>query len=1782
MGRNSRRLTMNPNAQEPIDAIDLVRQRTLRVLKSVLGNVSKLDDTSDESMLRVMKDELIDKWSDYIHAYESHEEALSSLSMSAELNGIAQEYLEHHNKYVQAKVHVSRLLTQLQVRLEPVPLEARQAATPQIASSFKMPPIRITPFDGNVCNWIEFKATCESVLRETIPDVQRLQYLKDSLLGEPRTLVSHILPADGSYQRAMNLLKGRYDNTRAIVNENLRQFYAMPSMSGPNASMLRSMLNTVNGFLSALASCNIDTSSWNSIIIFHVSQRFDKTTLEQWEERLEGQRNVPELRKLLEFLEMRIIVTETTETFSDRTTDRASKALQKPQPYKQPYEQKRALDKVKTFYTIKSDYKCVFCAKNHLPSRCDELSRMPPKDRNSIVTRNNLCANCFYPHDVNACPFLPACKKCSQPHNTLLHVNEPQMFLNQVESDQSVEPVDATISSSISDPQEEVLRQISDEYFYHVKETDSARGLLATALVPTKSNHHSVLLKALVDGGSTGNLITVNACRLLHIKYPRLTIPMTGVGGSPVGNVVGRITISIGSVYNKQYSLTIQALVVRSIGDVRGVDKSLRDGWTHLDGLSLADPTYHEPGEIDMLLGTIAHADIMLPQLKKGKRGDPIAQHTELGWLVFGSMRVSNGLKLNCNHVNMISQITEVSDSDLCKQLQAFWEIEEVASRRILTADEQLAEETFVRTVRRTEDGKFMVDLPFKPNAMATIGESREIAERRYRALQRRLERNPQLKQSYDAVFEEYLQLNHMQLVDDKPNTQVFIPHHPVIKETSTTTKVRNVFDASMKTSNGVALNQCLCVGPTIQPELFEQLIQWRKFEFALSGDIEKMYRQMWINPKHANYQCILWQRPGSSSIEEYRLMTVTFGTSSAPFQAVRGLHEVGERIKEVNAELAKIIQNNFYIDDFLKSFKTIEGARQCRETITNTLAQYGFHLRKWKSNDGRTLTGIDESDRECGAESESIFKTLGLVWDAEEDTFIFKPVKVDFPKIWTKRKVLSIIAKLFDPLGWLAPFVIRAKVFMQDIWRLPTSNNWDAALPDQLLHHWIPLVNELTASNPITIPRWLKLSNANETIEIHAFCDASNLAYVACVYVRVSNETGMAACNLIAAKTRVAPIKMTTIPRLELCGALLASKLVVRCKLALRIPEAKVIAWCDSKIVLAWLATHPSKWVTFVANRVSEIQEAIPSRQWLHIPTKQNPADIASRGKPMEELKSCQLWWHGPRFLTTREINPSQDFTLPIEYAPEKRKTLKNFHVITPIPNDVLDKFSDYTQLLRFTCHALRWLTKIKTKGAGHEPISAIEVEAAEKQWIRVVQREHFGHEIGRLRVNRALPMQSKLLRLTPFLDDSGVLRMNGRVGNAEIMEQKRAIILPSDSRFVFLLIQHYHSQQVMHGGVQITLRALREKYWIIHMRRQVQKLIHKCIVCYRTKKLLLTQRMAELPSFRTRQARPFTFVGTDYAGYFEIKASERKNAPTTKAYIALFMCLTTKAFHLEVACDLSSAEFIMVFENFIARRGIPNTVWSDNATNYIGAEREIHELHEQWLKQTSDVTRLMASKRIVFKHIPARASHMAGIWERAVSQVKYHLKRVMKDTKLTARRFDHVLKQIECCLNSRPLWAVTPTEDDIEVITPSHFFNFEPINTLPRPDLEHIPMNRLDQYQYLYRLYTEFWRCWSKEYLTELQPRRKWNKEKPNVRVGQIVVVSEDNLPPSRWPIGKIIAVYPGKDELIRTVAVLCRGKELKRPIHRLGILPILDNDELNHSEMEQLNAGENVASI
>lgn len=324
-----------------------------------------------------------------------------------------------------------------------------------------------------------------------------------------------------------------------------------------------------------------------------------------------------------------------------------------------------------------------------------------------------------------------------------------------------------------------------------------------------------------------------------------------------------------------------------------------------------------------------------------------------------------------------------------------------------------MAEDIFKETTKRSEDGRFMVKLPLKTNPTKDLGESLHIAKKRYQYLQKRFESKPEFHRKYNQCIEEYLELNHMELTDENQKPRNYLPHHPVIKESSSTTKIRPVFDASCKTDNGNSLNSVLLVGPTIQPDLFSILIHWRKNQYAITGDIEKMYRQVWVCPEDSEYQRILHQPSDSDKISSYRLKTVTFGVAAAPFLAIRSLFQIGEDIKATQPELARKIQAQFYVDDHFDSTHDKIQAKRAITDIVSTLDKYGFKLRKWKANDKSILAGLPESEREDGSDELSTFKTLGIQWQPSTDQFLFVSAELpDNITNWTKRTFYQISPK--------------------------------------------------------------------------------------------------------------------------------------------------------------------------------------------------------------------------------------------------------------------------------------------------------------------------------------------------------------------------------------------------------------------------------------------------------------------------------------------------------------------------------------------------------------------------------------------------------------------------------------------------------------------------------------------------------------------------------------------------------------------------------------------------
>lgn len=930
--------------------------------------------------------------------------------------------------------------------------------------------------------------------------------------------------------------------------------------------------------------------------------------------------------------------------------------------------------------------------------------------------------------------------------------------------------------------------------------------LLATALIPVRQKTGNVIcLRALLDQGSTTNIITESAAQLLRAdKIPTHTSIM-GIGNIQTGLIKNKTHISIGSYYDKQFSLNIETAIVPKLTSLPEISTVSTQSWAHIQGLQLADPTYFKAGRIDLLLGAEAVANILMDGIKRDKPTMPIAQQTKLGWVLSGGC-ADNTTKVHCNLT------LHDETNDITEQLRKFWEVEEVEQPPQRILDEIEIETQFQTSVQRCADGKFMVKLPFKssPNDPNFLGDSFKSAMAQYLNLERKLNKNPATAVAYAECMTDYLTLNHMRVATKNEvgaDQNYYLPHHAVIKETSTTTRTRVVFHASAKSSNGMSLNDRLLVGPTIPRDLFSILTNWRIGPIAFSADIAKMYRQIWIHPDDCRFQLLLWRLAPDKPVLIYALTTVAFGTASAPFQAIRTLFQIADEIEKNYPELAYRIRKRLYVDDYLDWAETVEEAQQIRTDMSSKLAEYGFHLRKWISNSPEFMGEVpdDEKEKFIITDPDASSKTLGIVWLPNCDQFTFKSNLEEATLPITKRKILSEVSKLFDPLGWLSPHIVESKILLQELWNEKLS--WDDPLPNQIVSKWLRIREEFHYCQRVRINRWLGLSRTVKSCSLHGFADASSKAYAATVYIRIEKENGEVCVNLVAAKTRVAPLNKLSTPRLELSSAVLLAKLLPRIKRALEIKTISSTAWVDSTTALTWIKGDPKRWTVFVTNRVKEIQRDT-TVNWRYVPTAQNPADCASRGISMTKLIDHKSWWQGPEFLLNDESEWPVQPNITTDQIPEQRKTKQTFTATIKQQNELLVKYSSLQKLLRITSYCLRWKNR-KTNSYMSHVIEPNELNSALEIWIKTVQTETYTDEITCLQTKKPIKLLSNLAKVCPQLDQDQLLRVGGRIQATNLsLNQKHPFILPSSRHLTWLIIDEAH-QRTLHSGVQGTLQT-------------------------------------------------------------------------------------------------------------------------------------------------------------------------------------------------------------------------------------------------------------------------------------------------------------------------------------------------------------------------------------
>ncbi|XP_044250699.1 uncharacterized protein [Drosophila takahashii] len=1604
----------------------------------------------------------------------------------------------------------------------------------------ELPKIQIKRFSGNYTEWPSFQDIYENTIhnKQHLSNTQKFHYLKTLLVDEAANLVRHLAIAETAYNTAWERLKERYNRPRHIVNSFLEQFMSLPTTTKVDASILRKVSDGANEIVRGLDAVNqMGRDCW---IIYLALEKLDADTRRRWIER-SMDTDSPTLEEFFKFLDSRCEELE----LSKRELATGGKTITHAEKPKRVTQSMVAVE----------GSGCTKCnSTEHTLYSCQQFLDMSGMQRRSFVKEKSLCYNCLRPgHGVSKCKSAYKCRQCKGNHHSLLHVQaNPQAIGNLAQiAGEDERNTSASNNTSVTlshfaqgeGTQSAVCAQGTAK---SAQESEVKRSILPTAMVyvqSAKGDH--VTCRLLLDMGSELSYVSERCIQGLGLTRSASRILVTGISSVKADTTRGCSTLHIKSRISEDHLVVYAHVLGRITSSLerQNIDASALKVFKDLQ---LADTEFNTNSPVDILLGSEHVWSVFTGRKMYDNKGNLIAISSVFGWVITSLITSSPS--------NACALTTTV---DIGATLQKFWELENVQSSAKLEPEDDQVEKHFLATHSRDENGKYIVELPFNTEN-PEFGGTLQGALKRFKSVERRLQQNEQLRTQYVHFMREYTNLGHMREVPPEKNAtenQFYLPHHPVLGR-----KLRVVFDGSFRDANGKALNDTLFTGPSIQRDLFAVCLRFRMYKFAFSADIVKMFRQIWVNEKHRNFQKIVWREDPSDPIKHFQLCTVTYGTSCAPFLAVRVLEQLAIDHQEEYPNASKILLEDFYVDDVLTGSNSEDELLRNRNELVELMSRANLELGKWVSNTPCIQT--DNSDTQSAQTSP--VKVLGLYWHPGKDILTYNVGLAANPDC-TKRQVLSDVSRIFDRLGLLAPIVIQFKVLFQKLWLL--NLDWDDPLPTKLADNRLKWRADLDTLQKFRLPRFVP--NDLDNIELHGFSDASTKAYAAVVYSRVTNDDGSISVSTVAAKTRVAPLKQQSLPRLELCAALLLSQLIRSITSGLRHKNITVFGWSDSSIVLSWLSYAPAQLKTFVGNRTSEILDTIPRSAWRHVDSKTNPADCASRGLMAADLIDFHLWWNGPEWLRDKDqylvkLNDSR-FGLSLTdkriQGEVKSNCLATLTEATQIHllDELIERVSSWIKLVHIVGYVMRFIQR--TRNSSREKVSRAlsfhEIKAARILCIKHAQG-CFQDDYQLLLGKKPLKNRSQLVKLAPMIDENDLLRVGGRLHHSQLSrDAKHPVLLPKTHRISKLILEHEHRVN-LHPGVSSLFVIVRQKFWIFGARNLIRKITHDCLACFRQRSHTSQQQMANLPSVRITQALPFIHTGCDYAGPILLKDAKVRKPRISKGYICLFVCMVTSAIHLELATDLTTETFLAALRRFISLRGKCSKIYSDNGTNFIGAKRSLDEMQELLSSQThkDTVSSTLADDGIQWVLIPPRAPHWGGKWESAVRCVKLHLLRITGNSTLTFEQMRTLLAQISAVINSRPLCHTPDMETNY--LSPAHFLIGRPLTTVPDPDLSHIPVGRLGYWQSIQSMLQGFWKKWHQEYLTTLQQRPKWTTSTPNISTGNVVLVKESNSPPASWHIARVMETYPGKDDLVRAVKLKTQAGEMTRPITKVAVLP------------------------
>lgn len=1429
---------------------------------------------------------------------------------------------------------------------------------------------------------------------------------------------------------------------------------------------------------------------------------------------------------------------------------------------------------------------CVACGEDHRVWKCDQFKAKSVPDREKVVRDKNLCFCCLsFDHMAKDCNRKRKCNidGCEKFHSRFLHIKKNQ---NRTPAENNVVNPQPANLPVVKPPAVNLTQMISEK----------SKLLMKMAFMKCYGPKGSSIELVFLDDGSQVTAVENSLIEDLGIEGTpeTLTLQWTGMTTRQEAATVFNMAISSPDK-SKRYTFgNIYAVEDLSLPYQLQDAEELKKAYKHLRGLKIPSIMNKRPR---ILIGVDQALFLGGSKLIKGKNHEePIAADTKLGWVVYGRTKVggSSAEFMGC-HLQVLSKTEKkpVVIRNYFEESRADAELHDLVLKHMTTEnfgvlpnakivksrEDERAEEIMKKTLNFV-DGRYEIGLLWKDDDVK-LPESYNMAFSRLRKSEAMMRKKPELREWLNNHIQSIVDKDYARLATEEELNAEYertwhCPMFVTYNQNKLPPKPRLVWDVAA-TSHDVSLNSCLLSGPDNLAPLLAGLMRFREERYAVNADVREMFPQVKI--RYPDYHCqrFLWRNCDQSKMPNIYIMTsMLFGPTCSPSisQFIKNFH--AEKYRDEFPEAVEGLQKFTYMDDYFNSHPTPEEAARVTINAVKICDDMSWQLVGIQSNSKEVLQQMPkENVKEQLINLDSdlnpvyVTKVLGMHWDAVNDKFLYKRKqdelmeKVCDPSYRpTKREILRIIMRTFDPLGLISKYLIQGKMVMQDVWI--EGIGWDDIINEEINYRWQVFIKSFDEIEKIRIDRqYADVEPKKCEVYLVTFVDAGEGAFAAVSYFRFVTPEGKVYVGLASAKAKVAPINTLSIPKLELQGGLLGSRLDATVTKLTSFEISRHIFLTDSQCVLSWISNPKFKKDKFIGSRIGEILENTSSADWFYVPSKLNVADEATKWtKPEDDVENSR-WFKGPDFLLKPfEEWPIQKYQVPVV----------NTHFIIKEKLDLFARLPshlkyDWKRLVHTVSLFLR-IMKPKEQRPRFQYIQAEEFQRAELTVFRKIQSEAFSDEVDSLKRWKKLPEErrndvnciissSRLAKLKVFLDDDDIIRSVSKNQRADQSYAARnPPVLPSKHPLVDVFVKYFHERN-RHYLKEETIAEIRKVAWVIAVRRTLLRVISRCGECkIKSAKPVMPEEGYLHQSRQDFEKPPFTNLGIDVFGPVYIKQGRSE----VKRWVVLFTCLTFRAIRLEVVKDMTADRMIGAIRRATGRYTKVEKIWSDNGSNFLGAnnelKRNVEEVQEVYGKAAAD------ELKVDWKFICAYSPWMGGAWERLIGITKRVLNNILQDETPDEWVLIDALMEVEIMMNNRPL-THTPTDpEELQPLTPNTMMfgtHIRAARNINAVDSSH----RYSRKNYLkaQELGERLGARWMKEFWPEISRRAQKSLNRKNMQVDDIVLVTEPNLPRSDWKMGRVINIHPTRDGIARSVDVKFKDGSvvLKRSVGRCALVDI-----------------------